>query len=667
LSVLSIVLILIISLLISNVISHYIPSVPTALTQILFGMLMALASNNISIDLKTEWFMLLFIAPLLYNEGVHFPNEELWKMKAPIFGNAIILVSLTTIGGGYFIEWLVPEIPLAAAFALAAILAPTDPVAVNGIITRVHIPERIISLVRGESLINDASGLIAFDYAIRAAATGYFVAKTAAVDFIYVFSIGAAAGLIIGLIILWLRHHLHKQGITDVTFYSLLSIISPFMIYLVAEELLHASGVIAVVVAGVIHSLMEEHFEVTAAAEKLLTANLWSVLTFVLNGVVFILLGLSIPASMIQVIQDPNIKNWHVILFAILIGIVILGIRFLWSFLSSGFTYLSGKGHEKPGLKTCLITAVAGVRGTVTMVGVLSIPYTLSGGIAFPGRHLIIFLAAAVILFTLLLATILLPILGEKKEEYDTSAEDRELIQAKKRILLVAINGFKQEKHKDNESVVYELIKEYRMMFRKLNVEHDYKDSSDYLRKVTDIRLFALNAERRVIEEMYFKNLISEDNFEMFDKSMNYKEEALLNTPGADLKYIFGKIRRRIHYMRSRNAGKQIDKMGIGKYIQLKAYRAAITSMQELARESEHPSIIQTVIFDYDRAIEQLKSTKAEFNEKKEEMREKLRIKIIDLERIEINRMFEVGEISYEQAKELRKFVNHIETIALYE
>lgn len=668
-SVLTISLILIICLLISNVISHYLPFIPTALTQILFGIMIALVSNNISIRLETEWFMLLFIAPLLYNEGIHFPNEELWKMKAPIFGNAIILVILTTVFGGYFIEWLVPEIPLAAAFALAAILAPTDPVAVNGITTRVHIPQRIMSLVRGESLINDASGLIAFNYAIMAAVTGSFVFQTAAADFLYLFVVGAVAGALLGLLVIWLRRYLHKQGITDETFYSLLSIITPFLIFLITEELLNASGIIAVVVAGIFHSLMEEHFEVTAASEKLLSANIWSVLTFILNGIVFLLLGLSIPSSMIQIIEDPNIKNWQAISYVILIGSVILGIRFLWSFLSSLYLYCRKKmiQSDKPNLKTSLVTAIAGVRGTVTMVGVLSIPFVMADGSAFPARPLIIFLAAGVILFTLVIATIFLPMLGETFEERDIAAKEKEFVKLKKKILLVAIEGFKQEKHKDNEAVVSELIKEYRMMFRKLNLEHDYTNSNEYLRKITEVRLIALKAERKSIEEMFKKNRISQMNYEIFDKSLNYKEQALLNTFGADVLYILGLIRRRMQHLRKGNYDQPDKKMGLGKYIQLKAYRAAINALHDLAQNSEHPSIIQSVIFDYEKWIEELKSTGSRFNEKKEEQREKLRIKIIDMERIEINRMYESGEISYEQSKELRKFVNHTETITLYE
>ena len=141
------ILILLLCLLISNVISHYIPFIPTALTQIAFGIMIALISSKLTLELETEWFLLLFVAPLLYNDGRHFPRDELWKMRRSILANAIVLVLVTTIGGGYFIHWMIPNIPIAAAFALAAILSPTDPVAVNGIAKRIHIPEKVLNLV----------------------------------------------------------------------------------------------------------------------------------------------------------------------------------------------------------------------------------------------------------------------------------------------------------------------------------------------------------------------------------------------------------------------------------------------------------------------------------------------------------------------------------------
>ena len=132
------ILMLLVLLLVTNVIGNYVTLLPTALIQIIVGLIFALAVKDFTIEVETEWFLLLFIAPLLYNEGAHFPREELWKMRASILGNAIILVLLTTILGGMFVHWMIPAIPLAAAFALAAILSPTDPVAVNGIAKRIH-------------------------------------------------------------------------------------------------------------------------------------------------------------------------------------------------------------------------------------------------------------------------------------------------------------------------------------------------------------------------------------------------------------------------------------------------------------------------------------------------------------------------------------------------
>ena len=257
---LTIILLLMLGLLVSNIVSHYIPYIPTALTQIVFGVMIALIMGDYTFQIDAEWFLLLFLAPLLYNDGRHFSREELWGMKSQIFGNAFILVILTTVLCGFVIYWLVPSIPVAAALALAAILSPTDPVAVNGIAKRISVPEKVMALVRGESLINDASGLIAFKYAIAAAVTGYFSLREAVWDFSYHFLIGAIAGLLLGLIITFIRFGLRKNGINDPVFHSLLQILTPFGVFIVTEDLLHASGVIAVVVAGHVQAgVMKRH------------------------------------------------------------------------------------------------------------------------------------------------------------------------------------------------------------------------------------------------------------------------------------------------------------------------------------------------------------------------------------------------------------------------
>lgn len=222
---LTFIFILMIGLLISNIVGHYIPFIPMALTQIVFGIIIELIIGDYDFQIGAEWFLLLFVAPLLYNDGRHFSREELWGMKSQIFGNAFILVILTTFLCGFVINQIIPSIPLAAAFALAAILSPTDPVAVNGIAKRIKIPEKVMILVRGESLINDASGLVAFKYAIAATVTGYFSIREAIWDFSYTFLIGAVAGVFLGLLITFVRFTLHKNGINDTVFHSLLQIL----------------------------------------------------------------------------------------------------------------------------------------------------------------------------------------------------------------------------------------------------------------------------------------------------------------------------------------------------------------------------------------------------------------------------------------------------------
>lgn len=275
--------------------------------------------------------MLLFIAPLLYNDGRNYPRDELWRMKGAILSNAILLVFLTTLGGGFFIHWLIDEIPLAAAFALAAILSPTDPVAVNGIAKRVRLPKKVLNLVRGESLINDASGLVAFNYAITAVVTGYFSWQEAALDFSYKFVAGGILGLVLALLLIGIRLALRRQGIIDVTFHTLLQILTPFFIFIISEDVLHASGVIAVVVAGIIHSLVREQTATLVAEEQVLTENIWTILLFILNGIVFLLLGMSIPASMSGILENPEMGLGLIFSYVIAIGLVILGIRFIWA------------------------------------------------------------------------------------------------------------------------------------------------------------------------------------------------------------------------------------------------------------------------------------------------------------------------------------------------
>ncbi len=666
---LMIVLLLMGCLLISNIISHYIPSIPAALTQIILGIILAFAFKHNSFELEEEWFFLLFVAPILYNDGKYFPRDELWKMKRSIFGNSLILVLLTTIGGGYFIHWMIPGIPLAAAFALAAILSPTDPVAVNGIAKRIHIPEKVLNLVKGESLINDASGIVAFNYAIAAVVTNHFSLGGAILNFSYVFLAGALLGLVFALISTLIRFTLRKEGINDVIFHSLFQILTPFGIYIITEELLHASGVIAVVVAGIVHSLIKERTETRLAEEQVVTENIWSIVLFVLNGVVFLLLGLNIPLSMSETISDPNIGNLKAVAYVIAIGVVILTIRFVWSYLSTYYEYRLNKSKdvEGPSVKMALLTSLTGVRGTVTMAGVLSIPFFLENGEVFPERSLILFLTAGVILFTLISATVFLPFLSKGEEEEKEQLINDNLNKAKNKLIISAINIIKSEINDENAAAAYELINEYKWISR--NNQLLTSEAGNNREKITELRLMGLKAERKYIYELMNKDEINETIFKIFERFFDHREESFLCSRRQDTMYLVGKLMRWFkHFYRINRKAKNIemDKLKLIKDIQIKATQSAIEVLKEYSKKHGELDIIQLVIFDYKSMINRLKGATAKYNENSMEQKEELRIKAMDTERSQIRYMYESGEINREESNELRRYLNYIESAVLY-
>ncbi|WP_019241093.1 MULTISPECIES: Na+/H+ antiporter [Bacillus] len=667
--ILTTILILLVLLLVSNIIGHYVTFLPTALIQIFVGIIIALIVNDFTIEIETEWFLLLFIAPLLYNDGARFPREELWKMRAPILGNAIILVLITTILGGIFVNWMIPTIPIAAAFALAAILSPTDPVAVNGIAKRIHIPERIMNLVRGESLINDASGLVAFNYAVAAVVTGYFSIKEATGDFFYMFIVGAIFGIGLELIFKWLHYTLRRRGIVDVVFHSLLQILTPFIIFFIVEELFHASGVIAVVAGGIIYALVKERTENFTAQEQVLTDNIWSIITYVLNGVIFLLLGLTLPSAMRSLIENEHLSNWLLLGYVLALGTIILGIRFVWSHVFNYLDYACSKKGvvEKPSIRTSLITSLVGVRGTITMVGVLSIPFFTDAHGAFPERSLIIFLAAGVILFTLLVATIFLPILSKDEGHEHVKAFD--LNDKKQRMIKRAIQSIKSEKTEENASVVYDLVNQYTFMLYMLHSEtKNDEEISEYNEKLKMERLHCLQQERHYVKEYTDKHELDPNIIKDFEKSIVEREKAVKSGSNRVIRQKLNQVLK--NWKRSHLAEQELLKIqDIEKEICLYTFERILDELEERANLSDQPEVIQNVIYYYKRLmyrrieLENMEMTQSILDIQKEI----LCLDALEVMRQEISKMFEDGAIHSEEAKALRRFVNYMESVVLYE
>lgn len=412
-----VILALLILIGVSNVINHFIPFIPVPLIQIALGVILALLPLGMHVEMETELFLLLFIAPLLFNDGKNVPRTALWKLRAPILMLALGLVFITVWAGGYLINWMIPSIPLPAAFALAAILSPTDVVAVSALASRVKLPKSIMHLLEGEGLMNDASGLVAFKFAVAATVTGVFSLVDATFSFIWIAIGGFVGGAVLAFIIIRLRVFLRRLGMEDVTMHMLIQILTPFIIFLAVEHF-HLSGILAVVAGGIVHAI-ERDREISPTVElQVVSKSTWSVILYVLNGLVFVLLGLQIPSVAKTIFQDPAFNNGKVILYIVIITLFLFALRFIWLTAAWSIGWMTKKaGAQKPDFKAAGIITISGVRGAVTLAGSFSIPYVLADGSPFPERSLIIFIAAGVILLTLIVASVFLPIVARSEEE----------------------------------------------------------------------------------------------------------------------------------------------------------------------------------------------------------------------------------------------------------
>ncbi|MBD8470859.1 MULTISPECIES: Na+/H+ antiporter [unclassified Sphingomonas] len=414
----SIVLFLLLAVVLSGSISRMLPvPVPTPLVQIMLGAVIGM-STSYRVALDPELFLLLFLPPLLFLDGWRIPKDELLKDISTVVELALGLVLITVIGMGLFIHWMIPAMPLAVAFALAAVVSPTDPIAVSAIAARVPIPKRMMHILEGESLLNDASGLVCLRFAIAAALTGSFSPSSAAINFVWVAGAGIVVGVGLTLAVTrakaWVSRRFGEESGSQI----LVSLLIPFGSYLLAEHL-HASGILAAVAAGVTMTYAEISRQALPNT-RMRRNSVWDTIQFALNGIIFVLLGEQLPAILAGArttvkMTGHDSTGWlAAYVLAIVAGLAAL--RFVWVWVSLRLTllrrrYRDGVTVHSPDWRVVAAMSLAGVRGAITLAGVLTIPLVLDDGTAFPARDLAIFLAAGVIIVSLVLASVGLPIL----------------------------------------------------------------------------------------------------------------------------------------------------------------------------------------------------------------------------------------------------------------
>ncbi|USQ69470.1 sodium:proton antiporter [Companilactobacillus allii] len=697
----SIILILTL-LIVANIISHYFVSIPPSLIQIAAGILAAVFMK-VQISVDTEWFMLAFIAPILFNDGNRFPKRELWKLRGPILGNAVILVIVSTVVGGMIVKLLIPSLTWSVAFTLVAVLSPTDPIAVQSIAKKAHIPDKLLHLISGESLINDASGLICFKYGVAATVTGVFSLKSATMDFFYISIMGALAGAIMIWIFNGIRLYLINQGVDDSILHAIIQIIIPFIIYYIAEDVFSVSGVVAVVIAGIMNISSSRTVSAFSPEIRLVTSRTWDLVVYVLNGIVFVLLGIEIPFAMTKLVHNDNISTFGAIGLSFIIWIMLVVIRFIWSYI---YTTFAKNGDDdfilfsKERFDYCLMSGISGVRGAVTMVGVLSIPLTISGGAAFPSRTLVLFIASTVIIFSLVGATLLIPILtkssapvayrgnsfNDDNVEIDDEAEDTEVVdtqieldqyQANKFVLEKTIDKLKDE-NEENENIVYStVIAEYLYNIHNLSISSDYPApiSKKRVKNKKDAELWDIcfNCELEAIEELYSEEEISEDAYNSAVKKITkYKKEIVRHRYSQSVEFFLNYFRRTYRSIRKiirtsfikREEVIQFDQDAMK--ISIAGAQRALAKLHELDK-NEHGDVADNLVYVFQRHYEDRldllqgkhKHRSPEFNSE----RISVEIQALSYQRAYVQDLLEQGKISKSTANELRQNINYSEEV----
>ena len=404
---------------VSGMLSRLMPiAVPRPVLQIALGAVLTLVSDQ-HIDLEPDVFFLLFVPPLLFVGGWRIPKDRLYKDWRTVLGLALGLVFLTVVGVGVLLHWMIPGLPLDVAFAIAAVVSPTDPIAVSSIAERVAVPKRLLTILEGESLMNDASGLVCMRFAVAAVVTGSFSPGDAGLSFAWIALGGVGVGVGLTWAIIWTRGKVVKHVGEESGISILATLLMPFAVYLAAEHI-GASGILAAAAAGITMTFASARYE-SQAITRVRSQAFWQMIEFALNGVVFVLLGAQLPrilaaAPAIAAQADPHGLGMLVGYLAALMG-ALLAIRFGWSWLSLRLTLFRNRPlyhYDQPRssapLRIVAAMTCAGARGAITLAGVLTLPLMLAdGSTAFPARDLAIFLAMGVIVLSLAIASVALP------------------------------------------------------------------------------------------------------------------------------------------------------------------------------------------------------------------------------------------------------------------
>lgn len=669
------ILLMLAAVLVSSVIDQLVPKVSSPLIQIGLGLVITVVAGH-QIDIlfdQSELFLVLFIAPLLFHEAKEANKTELWRNRRSILSLAIGLVLAIIVGVGFFVHAIVPSISLAAALALGAALGPTDPIAVSAASKDADISPRCKALLKGESLINDASGIVAFQFAIAAAMTGAFSPVHAISEFLLEFVGGIAFGLILGVIGNLIVRLVRSWGLENTTFHVLFEVFTPFIVFLTADQL-GGSGILAVVAAGLVNVIAPRTAGPNVSRLNIVSTSVWRVISFTLNGIVFVLLGTQLPRAMQTTWNNVAIPNWKLLLYVVAITAILIAVRFVWVLIMERIHHkhvaqrkekLAKETNSIPeprktlahDVRSAAIMTLGGPKGTVTLAVILTIPQAIAQ------RQLIMFLACGVIVMTLLLATFVVPILAPQKQRVNDEQRQRDT-EANLEVLRVVIEELSGRQTAENRAATQIVIQQYNDRIARVKDLNGIEDEPNM-----KLRLKTLAWERTLVQQLVDEEKVDRLVGYQYLARLARMEELILHhrSVRANIRQHWIRWRalgrRSLHEIVHKVPGAELSENAQAtRELQITCYEHVISKLHdEMAGDSSaNAEDISKLLIEYQRLLRTLRSAAPSIT-----TYTKTQDKTVDVERMalqieleQIQTHYDDGELSRAAAKRLRENVN---------
>ncbi|KSZ62044.1 sodium:proton antiporter [Staphylococcus epidermidis] len=659
--------------IVSSFVHTFIPKVPLAFIQIFLGMILYLTPIPVEFNFDSELFMVTLIAPLLFVEGVNVSRVHLRKYIKPVMMMALGLVITTVIGVGLFIHWIWPELPIGAAFAIAAILCPTDAVAVQAITNGKVLPKGSMTILEGESLLNDAAGIISFKIAVGVLITGTFSIFDAIQQFLIASIGGAIVGLLIGMALVRFRLTLMRRGIENINMFTFIQLLTPFVTYLIAE-LFHASGIIAAVVAGLVHGFERDRIAQTRTQLQMSYNHTWSILGYVLNGFVFSILGFLVPEVIVKIIKTEPHNLLFLIVITLLVALAVYLFRFVWVYVLYPYFYLSVSPFQKMISKNdedkvneskpkrslyALIMTLCGVHGTISLAIALTLPYLLANHETFAYRNDLLFIASGMVILSLIIAQVILPLVTPDSPKVKIG--NMSFKEARIYILEHVIDYLNQKSTFETSYRYGNVIKDYHDKLTFLKTVEKEDENSKELERLQKI---AFNVETKTLEKLVDDGEITESVLENYmryaERTEVYKQASLLRRIIVGLRGMLLKRRVKTKINSASSLSVTDNLLELGKINKLVHYNV----VSRLAKEATTDNKLEVgMICDgYLMRIDNLTPNNF-FNSRHEDTLTKIKLNALREQRRILRELIENDEITEGTALKLRESINYDEMV----